>query len=300
LKYYLSAAVLTVFTFCLCLVTAPVANAQIKASERASLSQTIDGTQFEIEYSRPSKRDRDPIFGGFVHWGEVWTPGANQATTISFDKDIEIEGVSVPEGSYSLWMAVRENDDWELALSENDSLFHVPHLDIETAFVRIPIRPAKHASKMETLTFYFPTITSTGGTLRMHWGETFVDMSIKVPSTQRLTLTEEEVGPFLGTYETHMAGNPAQNQPEVNSNVTFELHGDIAWGTIDLGFPEPVEIGLALVSENVFHPMMIINGEPATVFSNMFVEFEVDDDGATTGFEIRFINDDLWITGTRK
>ncbi len=42
--------------------------AQIRASERGSLSQTIDGTVISLDYARPQVRGRSPIFGGFVHW----------------------------------------------------------------------------------------------------------------------------------------------------------------------------------------------------------------------------------------
>src|SRR5512138_77827 len=55
--------------------------AQVRASERGSVSQTVDGTVIEVDYGRPRLKGRIP-FGGIVHWGEVWTPGANSATTL--------------------------------------------------------------------------------------------------------------------------------------------------------------------------------------------------------------------------
>ena len=59
------------------------APAQIRASERALLAQTIDGTTLTLDFARPRVRGRDSIFGGQVYWTEVWTPGANMATAPS-------------------------------------------------------------------------------------------------------------------------------------------------------------------------------------------------------------------------
>ena len=73
-----------------------------KASELASVAQTVDGTKLTVEYSRPRARGRTGIFGTTVKWGRTWTPGANTATTLAVTKDVVIEGVSVPKGRYSV------------------------------------------------------------------------------------------------------------------------------------------------------------------------------------------------------
>src|SRR5215212_7024286 len=81
--------------------------AQIRASELAVMSQTIDGTLITVQYSRPRARGRDPIFGTrAVTWGETWTPGANWATTLEVNKPVTINGNPVAKGKYSVWMKV--------------------------------------------------------------------------------------------------------------------------------------------------------------------------------------------------
>ena len=75
---------------------APVVRAQIRASELATVSQVIDGTRISIEYSRPRARGRQNVFGGEVKWQEVWTPGANFATTLELSKGLKIDGHAVP------------------------------------------------------------------------------------------------------------------------------------------------------------------------------------------------------------
>ncbi len=81
---------------------APAAQAQVRTSERATVSQTIDGTVIEIDYARPRLRGRTS-FGGVVHWGEMWTPGANWATTLRVSRDVRLDGHLVPAGEYSVW-----------------------------------------------------------------------------------------------------------------------------------------------------------------------------------------------------
>ena len=96
-------ALLTVPTACtvlsvLTVLTAPTVQAQIRASERATLSQTIDGTVISLDYARPRLRGRSPIFGKVVKWGELWTPGANWATTLEASKPIALGGQAVAKG----------------------------------------------------------------------------------------------------------------------------------------------------------------------------------------------------------
>ena len=74
------------------------AAAQVRLSERGRVSQTVSGTTITVDYARPGARGRD-IFGGVVHWGEVWTPGANWGTTLEVDRAIKLNGHDVPPAS---------------------------------------------------------------------------------------------------------------------------------------------------------------------------------------------------------
>ncbi|HEX5817332.1 MAG TPA: DUF2911 domain-containing protein, partial [Gemmatimonadales bacterium] len=65
-----------------------VSHAQVRASERAEVKQTVDGTTITVNYARPRLRGRTDVFGTQVPWGEIWTPGANEATTLAVSKDV--------------------------------------------------------------------------------------------------------------------------------------------------------------------------------------------------------------------
>ena len=71
----------------------------------------------------PVARGRDNLFGGVVHWGEMWTPGANWATTLEVDREIDLEGHSVPAGEYSVWMQPGPQG-WTVFLNSDVRLYH--------------------------------------------------------------------------------------------------------------------------------------------------------------------------------
>ena len=54
--------------------------------------------KIKVFYNRPSKKGRE-IFGGLVPYEEVWRTGANEATTFDTNKDLTIEGKTLPAGN---------------------------------------------------------------------------------------------------------------------------------------------------------------------------------------------------------
>ena len=71
-----------------------------------------DGLNIEVFYSSPAKKDRE-IFGALVPYNEVWRTGANEATTFTTNKDLLIEGQTLPAGEYTLWTIPGEKS-WQI------------------------------------------------------------------------------------------------------------------------------------------------------------------------------------------
>jgi hypothetical protein len=69
----------------------------------------------KVEYSRPYKKGR-VIFGGLVPYGQVWRTGANEATTITFDKDGDFGGKHIKKGTYTLFTIPGERE-WTIILN---------------------------------------------------------------------------------------------------------------------------------------------------------------------------------------
>jgi len=169
--------------------------AQVRASELASISQMIDGTKITVEYSRPRARGRDPIFGKVVHWDEVWTPGANFATTFEVSKDVKVNGKPVAKGKYSVWMVVRKSGTWTVVLDPNARLFHTRRPDSTAAQIRFPVK-VEAAPFTDVLTWHVPELSSSGGTLVMQWERARVPIRIDVePSQSSGSGNVEALGP---------------------------------------------------------------------------------------------------------
>lgn len=166
---------------CLALVLAllpAAARAQAVASERGSVSQTVDGTVITVDYGRAQVRGRDSVFGRVVPANQVWTPGANAATTLQLSRDVEIEGTRVPAGKYSMWMMPAPGD-WKLYLHRNAGLFHTQRPRVEDMAFAFPVR-AGRGEPVEVLTFDFPRVSADGTELRFRWATTVVPIEIRV------------------------------------------------------------------------------------------------------------------------
>src|SRR4029078_8235264 len=70
-------------------------------SPASTVTQRAGLTDIAIEYSSPRVKNRT-VFGTLVPYNAIWRTGANSATSISFRKDVTIEGVKVPKGKYAL------------------------------------------------------------------------------------------------------------------------------------------------------------------------------------------------------
>lgn len=150
---------------------------RVWASPNAAVEQQIGLTNIIVTYGRPSVNDR-VIFGGLEAFNEVWRTGANEATAIVFSNDVEVEGESVPEGTYSLYTIPGE-DEWTIII--NSKLSWGTQYDESEDVLRVNVTP-QESFHMEQMMIYFENITDTEGDLVIHWD------TVKVPV--RITVSE--------------------------------------------------------------------------------------------------------------
>lgn len=68
-----------------------------------------------VSYGQPSKKGR-VIFGDLVPYGQVWRTGANEATEITFKKDVVFGGKEVKAGTYTLF-TIPTQESWTVILN---------------------------------------------------------------------------------------------------------------------------------------------------------------------------------------
>lgn len=73
------------------------------------------GAKITISYSSPSVKNRK-IWGALVPFEKVWRAGANNATEITTDKDITVDGHKLVAGKYSIY-AIPTEDLWSIIFS---------------------------------------------------------------------------------------------------------------------------------------------------------------------------------------
>ncbi|MEP7323731.1 MAG: DUF2911 domain-containing protein [Saprospiraceae bacterium] len=89
---------------------------QVFSQEKiASPKMTADNALLKVVYGAPSKKGRN-VFGGLEPYGKVWRTGANEATEITFKKDVMFGDKSVKAGTYTLFTIPTEKE-WTIILN---------------------------------------------------------------------------------------------------------------------------------------------------------------------------------------
>jgi hypothetical protein len=273
------------------------AEGQVKASEPASVSQTVDGTTLTIEYSRPRARGRDTLFGKVVPWGEVWTPGANWATTLEVDKDITLEGRPLAKGKYSLWMQVQPGD-WTMVIDTTDKLFHMQHPKEDPSQLRWTFTPGTGPST-DVLTWEFDRVRVDGTTLVMRWGTVRVPLEVRVQPSYTLVFDGAKAGPYLGAWM--IRSEPGMGPDTTPTRMEIAHRDGRLVATLEpplFGMAEYRTMVLLPKREHWFTPAFWYEGEVYEIWNDTLFEFDVKD-GRATGFTLRGLKDEVYGRGTR-
>src|SRR6202166_5447020 len=110
-----------------------------KPSPAASASCDLGGGKtIKTDYSSPRMKGRK-IFGGLVPYGEVWRAGANDATTLVTDTNLNVAGKDVPAGSYTIF-AIPNADKWVLIISKKTGEWGIPYPGEGDDLARVDMR----------------------------------------------------------------------------------------------------------------------------------------------------------------
>ncbi|UII27242.1 DUF2911 domain-containing protein [Fulvivirga maritima] len=141
--------IVTVFIVMLFSATALMAQKKMK-SPAATAKGEIDGVNIEVKYHQPSAKGRK-VMGKLVPYGKVWRTGANNATTITFDKDVKVEGKSLNKGTYSLFTIPGENE-WIVIFNSNANQWGAYNYDESQDVLRVNVKPEALSAPVEAFT----------------------------------------------------------------------------------------------------------------------------------------------------
>jgi hypothetical protein len=129
-------------------------------------SVTIGGKEIWIVYHAPSVKGRK-MFGGadaLQKPGTIWRMGADQATFLHTDADLDINGLTVPKGEYTLFADLDEGK-WQLIVDKQVGQWGIKrdgsaNVDPAQVLGKVPMTMAKPAAPVEQLKI---TLSQAGG-----------------------------------------------------------------------------------------------------------------------------------------
>jgi hypothetical protein len=178
-----------------CVLVAPPAAAQERdarlprASPNATVAQTLGVTDVTVTYGRPAVKGRT-IFGDLVPYDAVWRTGANEATTITFSTDVEVQGEPVDAGTYGLFTRPGATT-WTVILNGEPAQWGAYRYDESKDVVRVEATP-ENAQARELLTFQFEDVTETEATLALYWADVRVPVTLTADTRSLVRANAEE------------------------------------------------------------------------------------------------------------
>jgi hypothetical protein len=134
-----------------------------------SATVTIEGKKLEVDYGAPSMRGRK-VMGALVPYGQVWCAGANDATAFITDADLDIAGLRVPKGSYTIW-AIPGKSDWTLIVNKETGQWHTQyHESRDLGRVKISVKALP--APVEQFRIQLASTGGNKGTLSLIWETT--------------------------------------------------------------------------------------------------------------------------------
>ena len=147
-----------------------------RPSPPATAEVTLKGKKITIDYSRPSLKGRK-VGQELAPYGKVWRTGANEATALNTEVDLNIGGVKVPAGKYTLYTLPSEGT-WKLIINKQTGQWGTKY-DESQDLARIDMKKSARPESVEQFTISFDKKDETTADLNLDWENTRVSVVVK-------------------------------------------------------------------------------------------------------------------------
>jgi hypothetical protein len=138
----------------------------------------IGGHKITITYGRPYLHGRQMI-GGHEPYGKVWRTGADEATTIETDADLDINGLRVPKGKYALFTLFDANS-WTLIVNKTADQWGAFDYKESADLGRVKMNVSRPSAPVEQFTIALTPAGSNGATLKLAWENVEASVPVKL------------------------------------------------------------------------------------------------------------------------
>ncbi len=134
--------------------------------------------KIKVRYGRPYKKGR-VIFGELQKFGEEWRVGANEATEVQFFDAVEIAGVTVPRGIYTMFAELQQ-DHWIVKLSKERHVAGTAGRDTEQDILAAKVMTSTLPEVREQLTIGFQKVDAGNVNMLIEWDQTRATLPINL------------------------------------------------------------------------------------------------------------------------
>ena len=129
-----------------------------------------------VIYSRPQLKGR--ALSDLAPAGKVWRTGANEASEVTFYKDVEFGGKPISAGTYALFTIPGENE-WTVVLNKGVNQWGAYKYDESADVARVSVPASSEGESLEAFSIAFKEVDE-GVHMVMGWDKTRVAVPITV------------------------------------------------------------------------------------------------------------------------
>ena len=175
-------------------------------NQKAEVTQYIGPVKITIDYSSPKVHNprtnedrRGKIYGTLVPYGLTnlgfgtctecpWRAGANENTTFTTNYPIQVEGQTLPAGTYGFFL-IADPNEWTAIFSKNSTSWGSFFYNAAEDQLRVKVKPEK-SDYHEYLTYDFTERQPDHATVAMKWEDLSVPLHITVPNLTDVYMTQ--------------------------------------------------------------------------------------------------------------
>ncbi len=148
-----------------------------RPSPHETASVTLKGKKITIDYGRPFLKGRK-VGQELAPYGKVWRTGADEATALNTEIDLNIGGIKVPAGQYTLYTLPSEGT-WKLIINKQTGQWGTKY-DESQDLGRVDMKKTDLPQSVEQFTISFDKKGESAADLNLDWENTRVSVALKV------------------------------------------------------------------------------------------------------------------------
>ena len=119
------------------------------------------------------------MWGGLVPFDNVWVTGAHRATSIDFNQEVIIGGITIAPGKYALF-TIPGKEEWSIIINKNWDQHLTDDYDSKDDVVRVNVKPETEEAHQERLRYLIETESSNMGEVVIYWERLEISLPISI------------------------------------------------------------------------------------------------------------------------